>query len=616
MTQIVLAHILALSGTIASGPATAIPCTLAATADAAASPSLQDAPKAESFDAAWTISAVSLHQGRAMVSRLAAAPEREGLFEMRFVNLPASVDPDSLQATVSAPMGGAKLLDVRYETTTTPNDVATNPDLRRAIDELEVAKRRREALGLESQRLTDQNALLAAIAAKTATESAKDFGSKSLDPAALAAQVDFLSRARQGIIAERLALDEESRKADRAIEALNAMVQSLGGQTRVERTAIVTVGKSSAATAGVTLKYLVGDATWSPRYAVRADVSANALIVEYDAQIRQATGEDWIDVALTLSTAQPTQRAQPNAVAPVAIDIVVPARSLSNGSDRKDAEMLSRGLVERDKAGRPGDPGAPGTAEAREYFGLALKSADMPAENAAYKAEFADAAAVQSGTVATFPLPRRVSIPSDASKDRSQRIATIELTPTFVYVAQPVADSSVFLKATAANTSAYQLLAGPAAVFLGAESVGRAALPDLSPGSEMTFWLGSDRRLEVKRSIVAKESLTEGVFDKRDLTRWRMRVELTSTLAEAATVELFDRIPVSRNEQVKVTVPSCVPALEASAKHLKDERPFGIFKWIVPLPAQTKAGEPARALVEWTLEVSRPVGASVSGLPE
>ncbi len=578
----------------------------------------QDAPKAEAFDAAWTIQEVSLYQGRAMVSRVAAAPEREGLFEMRFANLPAAVDADSLQGVVVAARGGARLLDVRYETTTTPNDVSTNPDLKRAIDELQAATRHREAMGLQSQRLNDQNSLLNAIAAKTATESAKDFGSKSLDPTALAAQVEYISKARQGLITERLALDEETRKAERAIEVLNAKVQALGGKSRVERNAIVTIGKATTAPASVVLKYLVADATWSPRYAVRADLGAGTLVVEYDAQIRQSTGEDWTDIALTLSSAEPTRRAQPISVSPIVVDVQPPPPETARAEVDRNV-YRERRAASGDKAGRPGDPGdASGEQGEKLYLGFKA-GADRDAFDIATQVQiagWADAPAVQSGTAATFPIPRKVSIPTDAAKDRSQRITTIDLAPTFVYVAQPVADTGVYLKATAANTSSYQLLEGSATVFLGTESVGRTELPDLSPGSEMTFWLGMDRRLEAKRTIVTKETLTEGVFDKRDLTRWKIRVDLTSTLGRPTTVELFDRVPVSRNEQVKVTMPRCVPALDTAAKYLKDERPQGILKWIVPLAAQAEAGKPAAATVEWTLEVSRPAGSWVSGLAE
>ena len=39
---------------------------------------------------------------------------------------------------------------------------------------------------------------------------------------------------------------------------------------------------------------------------VRADLDGGSLAIEYDADILQATGEDWTNVALTLSTARPS----------------------------------------------------------------------------------------------------------------------------------------------------------------------------------------------------------------------------------------------------------------------------------------------------------------------
>lgn len=575
-----------------------------------------DTPEPESFEAASTLADVSLYQGRAMITRVAVLPEREGLFELRFANLPASIDAGSVQATVSAPLGGSKLLDVRFEAVAKPNDVSTNPQLRQAIADLESAKRRRELLALEAQRITDQNTLLNSIAAKTATESAKDFGSKSLDTAALSAQVSYLSAARKTLIEERMVNEEATREADRAREALAAKVQALGGESRVERTAFVTVGKSSAAPGSVALRYLVTDATWMPRYNVRADMDASTLVVEYDADIRQATGEDWTNIALTLSTAQPTQRAQPNFVNPIALDIYVPPPpSTAAAHVAPESEFLGR---RRSSAS---------TKDASEsdsdlHFGAAMMVASAAptvsasyAENSYYRAAFDDASAVQSGTVATFPLPRRVTIPSDAQKARNLRIATIDLKPTFVHVAQPIVDSAVYLKATASNTSSYQLLTGPVAVFLGSDSVGRTSLPDLAPGSEMTFWLGTDRRIEAKRTTVSKDTTTEGVFDKREVTRWQERIELTSTLDSRATVEVVDRIPVSHNEQIKVEITTCTPALATDAKYLKDERPFGILKWVIPIAARAKDGPPVAGAITWTTTISKPPKALVTGMP-
>lgn len=574
---------------------------------------LAQEPKVETVTPTAPIAAVTLYQGRAMVSRVAAAPEREGLFELRFTNLPASVDGDSVQATVDAPKGGAKLLDVRFESVRLPNDVASNPDLKKAIDELEAAQKAGQILAMRAARLNDQNALLTAIATKTATESAKDFGSKALDPAALAGQVEWIGKARNDLIAERSSLDAETLANHRLASSLEARVNALGGRTLIERTAIVTLGKSSAAPATVSLRYLVGEATWTPKYAARADLAASSLSLEYDALILQNTGEAWEDIELTLSTAQPTQRAQPAAVSPVVVDVVVPPPPITGGmmAPGAPAAMMDAAPMRKGR-GKPGSDGGPfgGTG------GMDPGSTGEFEKNDAFEALFSDAMAVQTGTVAAFPINRRVTIPSDAGKARTQRIATIDLKPTFTHVAQPVADPAVFIKATAANSSPYQLLSGPITVFLGGDSVGRTNLPDLAAGSEMTFWLGTDPRVTAKRVLVKKATAERGVFGKSDVTEWEYRIDLASTLAAPTGMEVFDRMPVSRNEQIKVELAKVSRALATDAKFTADEKPQGILKWVVSVPAAPAAGKPGTLSIEWTVREAHAQDVQVTPIPE
>jgi hypothetical protein len=57
----------------------------------------------------------------------------------------------------------------------------------------------------------------------------------------------------------------------------------------------------------VRLHYFVPGARWAPSYTVRLDRSMRAGSLELRAMVGQATGEDWRDVALTLSTALPQQ---------------------------------------------------------------------------------------------------------------------------------------------------------------------------------------------------------------------------------------------------------------------------------------------------------------------
>ena len=54
------------------------------------------------------------------------------------------------------------------------------------------------------------------------------------------------------------------------------------------------------------IKYNVSNAGWNPSYEIKAKNTKDALQFAYKAQVYQTTGENWNDVKLTLSTANPT----------------------------------------------------------------------------------------------------------------------------------------------------------------------------------------------------------------------------------------------------------------------------------------------------------------------
>ena len=60
------------------------------------------------------------------------------------------------------------------------------------------------------------------------------------------------------------------------------------------------------------LNYLVNGVSWNPQYKIRAGkTSKDPLHIEYLAGVVQQTGEDWSNVKLVLSTAQPLLNAAP-----------------------------------------------------------------------------------------------------------------------------------------------------------------------------------------------------------------------------------------------------------------------------------------------------------------
>jgi uncharacterized protein (TIGR02231 family) len=559
------------------------------------------APPAEiAVDAPMT--AVTLYRGRAMVTRSCVLPAEQGAFEVRIAGLPQSIDPASLAARAT----GAKVLDVRYGETVLAADAATGDELRattKALDELRRASTKQE---LQGKIFAEQSELLNAIAAKAAGGAGKDIGSKELDPQALAAQIKFLGQAREELMSQRIALDAARAATADEIKALEAKVRSLGGRSKIERHAIVTVGKSEAGTATLALNYLVANAGWAPRYAVRAtdagDDALDLVTIELNAEISQRTGEEWKDIALTLSTAEPGRRPAPPEVKPEFLAV----------ADRFDVEPPPM------TTGRPSGPGGGGGGGYGDIgsgglIGNARAEGGKPGSaesKAMYDEAFADAYGA-GGAIVNYTIARKVTIPSDDSRTRSQRVASFDLKPEFTHVVHPIADPTVYLRAKTRNTTGTQLVAGEARLFVGDDSVGVAEFPEVAPGGELTLWLGGDARYEARRMLVEKDAREQGVFGKDDVIVWKWRLDITSGAKGSTQLEVIDRVPVSRNEKIKVELRDLSVPLSTDATYLADDRPRGILRWSFAMPGLGKDGKPSTRSISWSVRQSAPSGTRV-----
>ena len=204
----------------------------------------------------------------------------------------------------------------------------------------------------------------------------------------------------------------------------------------------------------------------------------------------------------------------------------------------------------------------------------------------------------------SYQLPRKVGIPSDSSRSRTQRVATIELDAAFSHVARPIVDPTVYLRAKARNTSSYRLIEGPARLFVGDDSVGEAVLPDIIPGVEVSFWLGGDPRIESKRVLVSQSTKEEGVFGKSSVTTWNWRIDLTSAAPGMSSIEVADRIPVSRDEKIRVELRDLSTPLSTDEEYLRNERTRGILRWVLDMPGIGKDGKPSQRAISWTVRES------------
>lgn len=572
------------------------------------SSSLQTEPPlaAVQLEATSRISAVTVYLGRAAVTRTAQVKLATGLADVRFTALPGTIDSTSLQARVSgadAKVIGVDFIERRVVDSGDPAVAALDQEIestRQAVAALQ------EDLGL----VAEQEKLLAGIGARVSGEASERLGTPQLNLDALGKQIEFVGAQRMGLLAIRRDLTAKRDAAQKSLQALEARRAARAGRGGVAREAVVSLAATGSGQATVELTYLVSNATWTPTYNVRGSLDAKGggtAGIEYDALIAQRSGEDWNDVALTLSTAQPMRAANPPQIEPWFVDVVVPPPPQPPVS----ASPPPGRAVDADrKAGAPRDVGG--------GLGGGLAPAEAESGDAQLRAAVermrASAEVLSTGPAVSFVLPRPVTVATDSDRMQRSRIASFDAAPEFIHVAVPLLTDSVYLRGTLVNGSPYLLLPGNAAIFLGNDYIGPTTLGNVPPNARFDVFFGIDRNLAARRTLVSRNTERTGLFSGGVRTTSDYRIELDNPTSRPAKMEVLDRIPVSRNEQIEIALLGPSTALSANPEYLRDGRPQGLLRWDLTVPAG--ATGPSATPVTWGVRISHGKDVRTTALPE
>jgi uncharacterized protein (TIGR02231 family) len=546
-----------------------------------------------------TIRAVTLYPGRAAVTRAVQREFKQGLWALRISNLPVEVQAGSLQAKVNPAAGATlksapKLLAVEYSQT--PRVAfSSSPEGIALAEKVQDLQRNIEFLKQDRALLAQHDKLIDQIGVRMTASATADGATQAVDLAAVAKQIEFVHTEKERILGVAREQNERNEMLTRELQVANEQLASLGGADRTERSALVLMAIPESCTVDVELTYLVGNATWEPAYAVRAAGDRTGVTVEYDALVSQRTGEDWKDVKLSLSTAQPTRASSPPAVDPWYVDVVVPMPPVSAGAPASTADY--------DVA-----PSSP----------MPMMAPMMAKSDSAVRKqleEFSAAATVQeTGTAVSFEIPRPVTIPTDASKKQRTRIGAFEPTAKFMYVAAPIVSESVFLRGDMTNSSAFQLLPGNAQVFMGGDFIGDTAMPSVAPKDEFKVFFGPDRALRATREVLSKNTGSSGLFGGSTVTTWNDRITLDNGSGREVNVELYDRRPISLNEKIDVKVSNVALALSTDKRYVDGRMTQGILRWDLTVPASARG--PKATTVSWTVDISRANDVRTTPLPD
>lgn len=309
----------------------------------------------------------------------------------------------------------------------------------------------------------------------------------------------------------------------------------------------------------VRLSYVVPGATWRPEYDLRFKVRGGGKTGRGDASltvaavIAQSTGEDWTDASIVLSTSKP--RLGSRAPLPRAIYV--------KGRKRGEKKTLVQATERREKLRGPAGRVSGGAQSAQLDDG---------------------------GQSFTLKLPRKVTIRNDGRPywvpvDRRKLEAQSKL------VATPALSAYVHQVAQFSNPAPYPLLAGKLHIHRAGTYVGATRLKYKAPGEPMEVAMGVDEEVRVQRINLKRVNRSAKFLSSTKRIEHGYRVALENLANSAVEVEVRERIPVSKIEDVNVKL------LKKTSSGYQLDAHRGFLTWTVPL----KRGEKGQRDLYFTI---------------
>ena len=240
---------------------------------------------------------VTIYSNGAQVTREKNVALKAGEQTISFTGLSPYLDRNSLQVKAK---GSVTVLGVsqRY---IRPDSTMLSERLKAASRDIDEASRRLSELQAQRTVLKSQLKMVEAncnIGSRTAATPLNDI--KLLNK--------YYYEEMMDINKKLIALDTEEEKANADLARYNEIADSIAG-IKLKRITVVDVKVDAKVqtSALFTLQYYVSGASWYPTYDVRSSKVDEPLQLTYKANIMQQTGEDWKDVSVTLSTANPNR---------------------------------------------------------------------------------------------------------------------------------------------------------------------------------------------------------------------------------------------------------------------------------------------------------------------
>ncbi|VGO14528.1 hypothetical protein PDESU_03091 [Pontiella desulfatans] len=503
---------------------------------------------------------VTVYNDRAQVTRTAQVPLEAGINKLVFGDLPDAVDSRGIQVEGS---GAATVLDVRFKT---ENFKEIPQEAWKELYEKQTALLDEEkALLQRIARIGDSKGLLKAIGAKVTNTPEKEAGDAQLDPESWSQMLALYADKGKEYDDGLRKTERELKQVREVLGKVQADIHDAGADTRKQRRVVeVDLEAATAGKAELKLSYIVRGPKWVPTYDIRVDTKTRDVEVKYFALVRQNTGEDWANVALKLSTANPGLGGRHPELQPWRIRMVQPAAE--SGAFLKGSFSVGFNAYE----------------SANLYGDALVSDVDFELEEPAPASiQSRQTEVVRQGASVVFAVKGESEVVSDNVEHRVS-VSSVTLPSTFRYSTIPKVDPHAYLKAKAVNKGVHPFLEGKANVFLDGSFVTTSTMELVAPEEEFWIFLGADESIKVEHRLIKRYQSREGLTgrDVRHTYEYLMTVKNTHSVAEEVIV--WDQLPISGSEGLKVKLLEPKYSKDTDSLKLDDEQRISWFRTLEP----------------------------------
>ena len=517
---------------------------------------------AGAIDVGSKIDAVTVYPDAAIVTRTAEVDVPTGDNQLTFHNLPLSLDPASLRIEAE---GSSAMTIGAVDTAVAPTDAkAPAPALEAKLTSLHDE---RDAWQTTIDALQAKRAMIVRYSQATPDKLSPE--SKPLEVGQWNNAWDTVGNALAKIGDELRAALAKAKTLDEEIKALEAQRQRPADPQGARRNAVVAISAAAQGKAKVRLSYRIAGVGWSPAYdaALATLTEPKALTLARRALIAQRTGEDWSDVALTVSTSRVARASDVVDVQPMRIDFWQPQIVYA-----EPAGAAVGGMAKLQRA-------APMAADA-----MKPATAEAPAPPPAVKAVDENSKLESGAYTAEFKTPGRISLASDGTQ-KSFVLDQLTVQPKLLVKTAPGFDQTAYLQAHIVDTEDAPLLAGDVSLHRDGAFVGQSRIKFVAPGDALDLGFGADDKIKVQRAPVNRKENEPTWFNQSKIETREFKTTVKNLHAFPVKVQVIDQLPVSENTAITVELSPVTTA--PTEKQVGDKR--GVMSWTLDLaPGEAK----------------------------